>query len=270
MRIPTTLALAVCVAFLGFGCSANSSSSKVKVGHIDPAKVVDLSYAFGPNTIYWPTAEPFKLQRVAYGVTKGGYFYAANNISMAEHGGTHMDAPIHFAEGKRTSSEVPLASCIGPAVVMDVRRHCEKDADYLLTVDDVKAWERFHGRIPRGAIAVMYSGWGQHWPDKKRYLGTDVPLDVENLHFPGFSPEAAKFLVEERHVAAIAIDTASVDRGQSKDFAAHQVLNGANRPNFENIANVHLLPATGATFIALPIKIEEGSGGPARIIAVLP
>ncbi|QOV91908.1 cyclase family protein [Humisphaera borealis] len=235
---------------------------------IDPAKVIDLSYAFGDQTIYWPTAEPFKLRRVAYGRTPGGYFYAANNISMAEHGGTHMDAPIHFAEGKRTSGEVPLSNCIGPAAVIDVRGACAADADYLLTVDDLLGWERSHGRLPRGAIVVMHSGWGERWPDKKRYLGTDVPLDVDNLRFPGFSPEAATFLVTQRDVAAIAVDTASVDRGQSKDFRVHQIMNGANKPMFENVANVGRLPPAGATFIALPLKIENGSGGPARIIAV--
>lgn len=237
---------------------------------VDPAKIVDLSYAFGPDTIYWPTAEPFRLQRVAYGRTPRGFFYAANNISMAEHGGTHMDAPIHFAEGKRASADVPLANCIGPAVVIDVRRQCAADRDYLMTVGDVRAWEQRHGRVPRGAVAVMFSGWGGRWPDKKRYLGTDVPLDVDNLHFPGFSSEAATFLVRERDVAALAIDTASIDRGQSKDFIAHQVLNGANKPAFENVANVDRLPPTGATFVALPLKIEGGSGGPARIVALVP
>jgi kynurenine formamidase len=201
---------------------------------LDPAKVIDLSYAFCKDTIYWPTAEPFKLQRVAYGVTSAGFWYAANNISMAEHGGTHMDAPIHFAENKLTSSEVPLSSCIGPAAVIDVRAACEKDPDYLLSVGDIQAWEKVHGRLPAGAVVVMHSGWGQRWPDKKTYLGTDKPLDVAGLRFPGFSPEAAAFLVSHRTVAALAIDTASIDRGQSKDFRAHQILNAANKPSFEN------------------------------------
>lgn len=268
MRTFTLAPMIIMLLLLTIGCA--STRTEPKRATIDPARLVDLSYAFGPDTIYWPTAEPFKLQRVAYGRTPRGFFYAANNISMAEHGGTHMDAPIHFAEGKRTSSEVPLTNCIGPAAVIDVRQACAKNADYLLSVADVLAWERDHGQIPRGAIAVMHSGWGQRWPDKKRYLGTDVPLDVDNLHFPGFSPEAAKFLVKQRDVAALAIDTASIDHGQSKDFAAHQILNGANKPSFENAANVDRLPPTGATVIALPIKIEGGSGGPARIIAVLP
>ena len=249
------------------GCATSKPQSRPS---IDPAKVIDLTYAFGPDTIYWPTATPFKLQRVAYGRTPAGYFYAANNISMAEHGGTHMDAPIHFAEGKQTSSEVPLTNCIGPAIVIDARSQCANDADYLLTVADVLAWEKSHGQVPKGAIAVMYSGWGERWPDKKRYLGTEKPLDVDGLRFPGFSPEAAELLVNQRGIAALAIDTASIDRGQSKDFKTHQILNAANKPGFENVANLNKLPPTGATFIALPLKIEGGSGGPARIIGVLP
>jgi kynurenine formamidase len=249
------------------GCTRSGDR---KSAAIDPAKVVDLSHSFGPETIYWPTAEPFKLRRVAYGRTPQGYFYAANNISMAEHGGTHVDAPIHFAEGRRTTAEILLSSCIGPACVIDVTSQATADRDYRLTVDDIRTWERRHGRIPRGAIVVMNSGWHRHWPNRGNYLGTDKPLDVENLHFPGFSREAAEFLVNQRDIAALAIDTASIDYGQSKDFIAHQVLNGANKPAFENLTNVDKLPATGATLIALPLKIEGGSGGPARIIAVVP
>ena len=249
------------------GCASHSGAGKPI---IDVSRVIDLSYSFGPETIYWPTAEPFKLTRVAHGRTPGGYWYVSNNISMAEHGGTHMDAPIHFGEGKMTAAQVPLSSCIGPACVIDVSAAAARDADYRMTVADVETWEKHHGRIPRGAIVVMNSGWGARWPDKKLYLGTDKPMDVPNLHFPGYSKEAAEFLVRKRDIAALAIDTASIDYGQSKDFIVHQVLNGANKPGFENVANAGRLPPTGATFIALPLKIEEGSGGPTRIIAVLP
>lgn len=237
---------------------------------LDPRRVVDLSYAFGPDTIYWPTGESFTLERTAYGPTPQGYWYAANNLCMAEHGGTHMDAPIHFAEGKATSAEVPLSSCIGPAVVIDVRKQAERDRDYQLSVDDLRAWEEAHGKIAPGAIVIMNSGWGNYWRDKKRYLGTKKAGDVTNLHFPGFSRQAADFLVQQREIAAIAVDTASIDHGPSTDFMVHRIINGANKPAFENIANVDLLPPTGATIIALPIKISGGSGGPARIIAILP
>jgi kynurenine formamidase len=249
------------------GCAARPSDSSLR---IDPAKVVDLTYSFGPDTIYWPTAQPFKLQRVAFGRAAGGYFYYANNLSGAEHGGTHIDAPMHFAEGGVTTDKVPLANCIGPAVVIDVSDRAASDPDYRMTADDVRVFEQRHGRVPHGAIAILYSGWGTRWPDKRRYLGTDQPGDVANLHFPGFSKEAAELLVHERHVAALAIDTASIDYGQSKDFIVHQIVGGANTPGFENVANVKRLPPTGATIIALPMKIEQGSGGPTRIIGVVP
>jgi kynurenine formamidase len=247
------------------GCATSSNQRDL----IDPAKIIDLSYSYGPDTIYWPTAEAFKLQRVALGRTPQGYFYSANNISTAEHGGTHMDAPFHFSEGKLTTDRVPLANCIGPAVVIDVRAKAQPDPDYRLTVEDVLGWEKQHGPIPTGAIVIMYSGWGGRWPDKKKYLGTDVPLDVANLHFPGYSQAAAELLLK-RYIAAIAVDTPSIDYGQSKDFIVHQTVGAANKPAFENVANVDRLPPKGATIIALPMKIEGGSGGPTRIIAVLP
>ena len=116
----------------------------------------------------------------------------------------------------------------------------------------------------------MFSGWGQYWPDKKRYLGTDQPGDVANLHFPGFSREAAEFLVSHRDIDAVGVDTPSIDSGQTQDFIAHQILNGANKPGLENIANLDQLPPRGATLIALPMKIAQGSGAPVRIIAILP
>lgn len=249
------------------GCSLSQGS---QAPAIDPSKVVDLTHSYGKDTVYWPTAESFTLEKVAYGETPGGYFYAANNFCMAEHGGTHMDAPIHFAAKGITAEQVPLANCIGPAVVVDVRSAAAADRDYRLQVADLTRWEEQHGRIPKGAIVIMHSGWSQRWPDKERYLGTAKPGDVDNLHFPGFSREAAEFLVQQRDIAAIAVDTASIDHGPSHDFIVHRVINGANKPGFENLMHVELLPPAGATLVALPIKIEGGSGGPARIVAVVP
>jgi kynurenine formamidase len=237
---------------------------------IDESKVIDLTYSFDEHTIYWPTAESFHLEVVSAQKTAGGYWYAANNICMAEHGGTHLDAPIHFAEGKHAADQVPVQQLIGPAAVIDVRAHAAKDADYRLTVADLEAWEKQHGRIPQGAIVLMFSGWGTRWPDKKTYLGTDKPGDVANLHFPGFSKEAAEFLVSQREIDAIGVDTPSIDYGQSQDFIVHQIINGANKPGLENVAQMEKLPAKGATLIALPMKIAKGSGGPVRIIALLP
>jgi kynurenine formamidase len=236
---------------------------------IDPAKVVDLSHGFGPETIYWPTAKHFTLEVVTHGEV-GGHWYEANNFCAAEHGGTHMDAPAHFARDGAPTDRVPVTAGIGPLVRVDVSAAAARDADYRLSLDDLHAWEAAHGRIPRGAIVAMDSGWAARWPDAKRYLGTDVAGDTANLHFPGFSRAAVEWLVRERDINAIGVDTPSIDYGPSQDFIVHQILNGANKPGFENLANLDRVPASGATLIALPMKIEGGSGGPVRAIALLP
>jgi len=237
---------------------------------IDPTKVVDLTYPFGADTIYWPTAKHFALDEVQRGDTPAGYWYEANNYCAAEHGGTHMDAPVHFARGGATADQVPVTAGIGPLVRVDVSAQAARDADYRLTRADLEAWEKANGRIPKGAIVVMYSGWGSRWPDAKRYLGTDVAGDVANLHFPSFSQEAAEFLVRERDINGIGVDTASIDYGPSTDFIVHRVINGAGKPGFENLAHLDRVPAKGATLIALPMPIAGGSGGPLRAVAVLP
>lgn len=237
---------------------------------IDPAKVVDLTHPFGAETIYWPTARRFALEAVHHGETPGGYWYEANNLCAAEHGGTHMDAPVHFAKGGADAAQVPVTAGIGPLVKVDVRAQAARDPDYRLTRADLDAWERAHGRIPAGAIVVMDSGWGARWPDARRVLGTDAAGDVANLHFPGFSREAAEWLVRERAINAIGVDTPSIDHGPSTDFIVHQVINGAGKPGFENLAHLDKVPAAGATLIALPMPIAGGSGGPLRAIAILP
>ncbi len=238
---------------------------------IDTAKVVDLSHTYDADTVYWPTdREGFELETLSEGMTEGGWYYTANRFKTAEHGGTHIDAPIHFAKAKRSVDEIPLSSLIGPLVVVDVTSAAAADVDYRATVADIEAWEKHYGRIPNGAIVVLRSGWSKRWPDRAKVLGTDVPGDTANLHFPGFSKEAATFLVEERDVAAIGVDTPSIDHGPSADFIVHQIVNGADKPGLENLANLESVPETGATIIALPMKIGGGSGAPARVIAVLP
>jgi len=236
---------------------------------VDPAKVIDLTYGFGVETVYWPTGKHFALEVASKG-DSAGYWYEANNFCAAEHGGTHMDSPAHFAHGGATTDKVPVTAGIGPLVRVDVSAQAARDVDYRLSPDDLKAWEATNGRIPPGAIVVMYSGWGTRWPDAKRYLGTDKAGDTANLHFPGFSKEAAEWLVGERDIKAIGVDTPSIDHGPSQDFIVHRIINGANKPGFENLANLDRVPPKGATMIALPMKIEGGSGGPLRAIALLP
>ncbi len=236
---------------------------------IDESKIVDLTYSFDEKTIYWPTSKPFTWEKEAWG-RSDGFWYTAARYSASEHGGTHLDAPIHFAEGRPTVDEIPLAKLVGDAVVIDISEDCRKDADYLLTAQDITNWEDRHGRLPDHSILLIRTGWGAFWGDRKKYLGSDKPLDTANLHFPGISREAAELLVKLRKVDAVGIDTASLDHGSSKDFIAHQVLTGANVYGLENVANLDKLPPKGATVIALPMKIRGGSGAPTRIIAVLP
>lgn len=233
-------------------------------------RFVDLTWPFNGDTVYWPTAQTFDLEVVSRGATGAGYWYEANQFCAAEHGGTHIDAPCHFAEGRRTVDDIPLEQLIGPAAVIDVRDACREDRDYRVRVADIRAHEERHGRLPTGAIVLFWTGWAERWPDRKRYLGDDRPGRTSDLHFPGISREAATFLVEERDVAAVGLDTASLDHGPSTDFIAHRILNGANIPGLENVANLDQLPPVGATVFAIPMKIGGGSGAPARIFARVP
>lgn len=238
----------------------------------EPGTWVDLTHPFDENTIYWPTAEGFRLKIDAAGTTEKGYYYEANSFCSAEHGGTHLDAPIHFAEGKWTADQIPLERLMGYAAVIDVSKKALKDRDYQVTVADFEAWEKAHGTLPNGAIVLLRTGYGKFWPDRKNYMGTDErgPQAVAKLHFPGLHPEAAKWLVNKRDIYAIGLDTPSIDYGQSTHFQSHVILFEKNIPAFENVANLENLPAKGAWVIALPMHIRNGSGGPLRIIARLP
>lgn len=232
---------------------------------------VDLTHPFSAQSIYWPTdTAGFQLEQLAYGTTPGGFFYSSYRYASAEHGGTHLDAPIHFAEGRQASDAIPLANLIGPAVVIDVSARAHPD--YLVTVDDLTGWEAAHGPIPDGAIVVVRTGWGARYGDRTAYLGTDLTgADaVPQLHFPGLGPDAAQWLVDNRQIDAFGIDTPSVDHGQSTDFRSHVILYERNIPGFENVANLEALPEAGSFVVALPMKIAGGSGGPLRIVAYLP
>jgi kynurenine formamidase len=236
---------------------------------IDVSKLVDLTYDLDDKTIYWPTAKPFEYQRESWGMSPGGYWYAAGRFAASEHLGTHLDSPIHFGRGQASTEQIPLSKLIGPVVVLDIAQACAANPDYLLSVADITKWEQANGAIPAGSIALVRTGWGRYWPDRKRYMGTDKPGDTANLHFPGIARNAAQLLAL-RKIAGVGIDTASIDHGPSKDFTTHQILNGAGIYGLENVANLDKLPLRGATLIALPMKIRGGSGGPVRIVAVLP
>jgi kynurenine formamidase len=234
-------------------------------------RIIDLSYPFDSSTVYWPTAETFKLETDFEGTTEQGYYYSAYRYRAAEHGGTHLDAPVHFAKGRHTVDQIPLEQLMGSGILIDVTRQCANNPDYLVSVADFQKWEKHNGRIPVGSIVFLRTGFGKFYPDRKRYLGTDErgAEAVAKLHFPGLDPKAAHWLTENRTIKAIGLDTASIDYGQSKLFESHRILFDKNIPAFENVANLDQLPVKGFSVIALPMKIAGGSGGPLRIIATL-
>jgi kynurenine formamidase len=270
-RICAAAALLAAGAIIGWAGSAGGTERPAAAAlQVPDGRLVDLSHPFNERTIYWPTAETFKLEKVAEGETEQGYFYAAKNFSAAEHGGTHLDAPVHFARGGDTAEEIPLRRLVGRGVVVDVSERALADRDYQVTVGDLKAHERRYGRIGRRAIVLLRTGYERFWPDRERYLGTAElgPAAVPKLHFPGLHPDAARWLVR-RDIRAVGLDTASIDYGQSTLFESHRVLGAADVPVFENVTNLRRLPRENFLVVALPMKIEGGTGGPLRIIAVV-
>lgn len=234
-------------------------------------EMVDLTHPFDRRTLYWPTSPTgFDLDTLSFGETPGGWFYAANAYSAPEHGGTHLDAPIHFAAGHQTADQVPLERLVALAVVIDVSRQAAADRDYRLTREDVLAWERAHGRIAAGTIVLLRTGWSSRYGDRAAYFGSAEPGSAADLHFPSYGEDAARLLVEERGAAAIGVDVASIDYGASADFVVHRVAAARDVPGFENLTGLDRLPPRGAIVIALPMKIAGGSGGPLRAIALVP
>lgn len=251
------------------GCVANPQHGQFAW---EQSRIVDLTHSFGAETIVWPTEQDFKLIVQHAEHTAGGYYYASNRMELPEHGGTHIDAPIHFSEGKQTLDQIPIDRMVGPAVRIDVTESCGRDQDYRVAISDIERWEANHGQIHYGAIVLLDTGYARFWPSRKDYLGTELrgQEGVRALHFPGLHPEAAAWLVRERHVKAVGIDTASIDYGQSTKFETHVALLSHNVPVFENLTNLNDLPDRGFDVIALPMKIAGGTGGPLRIIAVIP
>jgi kynurenine formamidase len=255
----------IVLAALVLACQQTESASL-------EGRLVDLSHAFDADTIFWPTEEGFVLERDPAGAADADYYFTANRFRTAEHGGTHIDAPIHFFPDRWTVDQIPLERLLGPAILVDVSGQAKLDPDYQVSVEDLTEWEAQHGPIPNRTIVLLRTGFGAYWPDRQRYLGTEkqgseaVPL----LHFPGLHPDAARWLAQEREIAAIGLDTASIDYGQSQRFESHRALFEQSIPAFENLANLDQLPARGFSVIALPMKIRGGSGSPLRAVAILP
>jgi len=265
-RLSSTLTAFCFVTALWF--VAKATAQQVDLTHSD---LIDLTHAFNEQTLYWPTSPThFELKQLAYGPSPGGYFYSAYSLCAPEHGGTHLDAPIHFAEHGQTADQIPLSRLLAPAVVIDISAQAARNRDYQLTPDDVQRFETAHGRIAPGTIVLLRTDWSRHWPHAKAYLGSDTPGDASQLSFPSYGADSARLLVQERRVAALGVDVASIDYGRSKDFLVHRIALGAGVPGFENLTHLDRLPSIGAIVVALPMKVERGSGGPLRAVAIVP
>jgi kynurenine formamidase len=263
--MPTSRSLLLsAVAALAFGCRSAPAPFA--------GRLLELSYVFDAQTVYWPTEEGFVFEPGFRGKTEGGYHYEAHRFRAAEHGGTHMDAPSHFAAGALPADRIPLERLVGPAFLVDVTDACARDRDHAVTRAEIEAYEAAHGTIPRGGIVLLRTGFGRRWPDRESYLGHAGrgPEAAARLHFPGLSADAAVWLAEKRGISAVGIDTASIDPGPSRAFEAHRALGERGIPAFENLANLGELPPRNFWVIALPMKIGGGSGAPLRAIAILP
>ncbi len=229
------------------------------------AKVIDLAHGLNKQTPYWPgeNYRLFELKTIAT-IERNGVL--SKSFSMPEHLGTHIDAPNHFAKDQISVAEIKPQNLFGPGVMIDVAGPVSLDPDFQLTPAHLQEWETKHGKIPDGAIVLLNTGWGRNYGDTVRYQNKDAR---EKMHFPGFGPEAAKFLVKERNIRGLGLDTMSIDPGQSRDFAVHKIVNSAGRYGLENVANLNKLPPRDFYLIIAPIKIENGTGGPTRIFAIL-
>lgn len=264
LSIRSILPVAVILSFAALAVAKNSMQTPNLEGIASgKTRVIDLSYAISDKMVPWPGDARVFEANVNATVEKNGYF--TRSFWMLEHYGTHMDAPAHFPPGTTTVDQIGAQKFFGPAVVVDARKESDRDPDYQLTVKRLEAWEADHGQIPAGAIVVLKTGWASRWPDVVRYRNQDAN---QKMHFPGFSVEAARFLLA-RHVSGLGCDTLSIDPGNSPDFPVHHLVLGAGVYQLENLADLKDVPEAGAFLISAPIKLEGGSGGPVRVFALV-
>ena len=229
--------------------------------HRDSKKrLQDLTHVFFEGFPVFTGDEPARETLVTIPVN--GFY--AQKWTFGEHSGTHMDAPGHFVLGGRFSPEITPQELIVPIAVVDISRRAERDPDTMVTVDDLRRFERRHGRIPEGALVCMDSGWAAKVRDTLAFKGGATPADY---HFPGFSEDAAMWLAERRDVTAIGVDTLSLDPGNSTTFPVHVNFLATDRYGLENLNNLDRIPPNGAVAYVGLIPWEEGSGGPCRVIA---
>lgn len=279
-RPPAVAPTLLLVLMATLGCSP-PSSDPAPPGDPDPAaltqliqdaRIVELTHSLSAETLVWPTSRPFEFEVTSEGMTDEGFYYLSRDFSGPEHGGTHLDAPIHFFEDRWTTDQIPLDRLVGPGVVVDVSAQADADPNFQVSVDDFLEWEGTHGRIPAGAIVLLNTGRSRFWGNASAYMGTEVTGEegLARLQFPGLHPEGARWLVRNRDIVAVGLDTPSLDHGPSTTFESHQILFEQNIYGLENVAHLDEIPPLGATIVALPALMEGGSGGPVRIIALVP
>ncbi|MGC2107885.1 MAG: cyclase family protein [Candidatus Korobacteraceae bacterium] len=227
--------------------------------------VIDLTHTLNDRSPNWEGTEKSPYQSSELGnLGRDGYY--SRVFTTQEHYGTHMDAPAHFAAGAWTVDQIPAERLVRPMVILDVRNQAKNDADYEVSLQDVAAWEDAHGQIPDGAVVMAYTGWEDRWNSQKEFRNEQS----DGLtHYPGFSLEAAQFLVKTRGVVGLGIDTMSVDKGATTTYPVHYFTSAQGVYHLENVANLALVPPAGATIVVAPIKLENGSGGPARVLALV-
>src|SRR4030088_350945 len=259
----TSVLIVIVAAFMTISPEISRQASMLEGIPGGKTHVLDLSYAINDKLVPWPGDEKYFEAKINATIEKNGYF--TRSFWMLEHYGTHLDAPAHFPPGKTTVDQIPAKQLFGPAVVIDVRAVSGKDADYQLGPARVEEWEKRHGRIPEGAIVLLRTGWSSRWPDAQKYRNQDAQ---GRMHFPGFSVEAVKVLIE-RKVSGLGCDTLSADYGASTDFAVHHLALGAGLYQLENLSDLSEVPEAGAFLVVAPIKLEGGSGGAVRVFALV-
>jgi kynurenine formamidase len=225
--------------------------------------ILDLTHTMNEASPTWEGTEQYRAKQTA-NYEQHGYY--TRDLTLPEHFGTHIDAPAHYVRGLWTVDQIPPERLIRPLAVIDVSHQAAQNPDYQLTVQDIAAWEDQHGHIPQGAVVLMRTGWGERWQDSKSFRNAD---QHGVLHFPGFSLEAAEFLTNARYVVGIGTDTMSVDPGNSSDYPVHRYCSSLSVYHLESVANLEITPEIGATLVVAPAKFENGSGAPARLLAML-
>jgi kynurenine formamidase len=226
-------------------------------------EVVDLTQPFSPSLPVYPGYKPLQI-RERFSVARDGF--AANEVTFDEHTGTHVDAPSHFVAGAVSADRLPVDRLIAPLVVISVADRAAAAPDTLVSVDDLLQWEKRHGRIPVGALVAMHSGWDARVASTVRFLNRDAK---GTMHAPGFSEPAARFLVGERDICGVGVDTLSLDAASAQKFVAHVAILGAGKYGIELLANLARVPPSGATVIVGAPKHVGATGGPARVLALV-